>query len=446
MRKIAVFLAVLLSLALIAGCGRPAQQPQQPQPAPQQPTPQPAPAPKPPDPVKLRVSTHWGEGFKEKLLPYMEEYTRLNPHVTFEYESVPFEEYLKKVQVQHASGDAPDIYHLYSLWGVQLSRSKVIAELPGDVANFVKGDYTGAAVGGVTIDGKLWGVPTEINNYLLLYNKKLLQEAGFSGPPKTWEELYNMAKAITKKKADGSYERVGIAFMRGWDSAVVHPWMSLLFTEGGRFLTPDNKAAAFNTPEGIAALEFQVRLMKEGLTDPSVNFWAMFPGEQLAMIIMAPWWEDGLKGAMGDNFKNVGVAPVPVGKSGKPATVAYSWFWAVAQPSKNKEEAWKFLHWLNSAQQGQKGSRMGAYLTSVGIIPGRTADMEAYPERLNDDFTKPFIDALAHTTPEPNIPQGQEVKTALMREIEEAWFGRKSPAEALKAAEEQINKILKEAE
>lgn len=442
MRRFAGSIAAVLSvLLLLAGCGtKPAASPAPASEAPK------AEAPKAPTPVVLRVATHWGEGFQDKLEPYLHEYTKLNQHVTFKYESVPFDEYLKKVQVSHTSGDAPDIYHVYSLWGVQLSRSKVIAETPPNISTLVKDQYTPAAVGGVTIDGKVWGIPTEINNYMLIYNKRLLKEAGFDNPPKTWEEVYTVAKAVTKKKADGSYEQAGIAFLKGWDSAVVHPWMALLLTEGGQFLSADNQTVRFNSAEGLSALDFQVRLIKEGITDPSLNGLGMFPTGQLGMIIMAPWWEDTLKKAMGDSFQDVGVAPVPVGKSGKPATVAYSWFWGVSNLSKNKDEAWKFLQWLNTAQQeGTKGGRMGQYLVSVGIIPGRKDDLEAFPDQLNDVFTKPFIDAFAHTVAEPNIPQGQEAKTALMREIENAWFDKKTPAEALKAAEEQFTKILKEA-
>ena len=392
----------------------------------------------------IRIATHWGEGYQEKLLPFIEEYEKLNPDIDIQYESAPFEEYFKKIQVSALSGEAPDIYHVYSLWGVQLKRAGALDKPSPDVVNFVRNEYVDAGIKGVTIDGEVWGIPTEIDNYMLLYNKKLLAEAGYTAPPRTWDELYNMAKKITRYNQDGTIDVAGVAFMKGWDSAVVHPFLSLLMSNGGKFMNEDLSKTLIDSPEAIETLEFENKLFKDKVSDPGIDFWKLFPAGKVAMIIMAPFWEDGLKSGMGENFKDVGVAPVPYGKAGKPASAAYTWFYAVNSKSKVKDEAWKFLMWLNSAREGSKASRMGDFLVKIGIIPARIADVEAHPAELGDDFTKPFVDALPYSTVEPNIPQGQEIKTTLMQEIEESWYGKKTAEQALKAAAEKINKILSE--
>ncbi|MCL4426384.1 MAG: sugar ABC transporter substrate-binding protein [Firmicutes bacterium] len=393
--------------------------------------------------VTIRVATHWGQDYSvEELMPYIAEYQKLNPNVEIKYEAVPFGEYFKKVQVSHLSGDAPDIYHVYSLWGVQLSRSGVIAEAPQDVVDFTKKEYAPAALAGANFDGKIWGIPTEIDDYQLYYNKKLLADAGYKEPPKTLEELYTMAKKITKLKPDGTIDVAGISFMKGWESAYVHPFMSLVLSNGGRFLTDDGKKAAFNSPEGVEALEFEGKLFKEKITDPSLDYEKLFPVDKAAFVIMAPYWKNGLKKTMGEKFSNVGIAPIPVGKSGKPNTTGYTWFFAVDKNSKVKEEAWKFLLWLNGAKSASdKTSRIGTYLTTLGVIPGRLGDQEAQPG-LQDGFSKPFVEALKYTTVEPNLPMGQEIKTELARQIEEVWYGRKTAKAALDDAAAKVNEIL----
>lgn len=393
--------------------------------------------------VTIRIATHWGQDYSvEELMPYIQEYQRLNPNVEIKYEAVPFGEYFKKVQVSHLSGDAPDIYHVYSLWGVQLSRSGVIAEAPQNIQDFVKKEYTPAAVAGATFDGKLWGIPTEIDNYQLYYNKKLLADAGYKAPPATWNELYTMAKKTTKLNADGTIDVAGISFMKGWESAYTHPFVALLLTNGGRFLSDDGKKAAFNSPEGVGALEFEGRLFKDKITDPSLDYEKLFPADKAAFVIMAPYWKNGLKKTMGDKFSNVGIAPIPVGKTGKPYTSGYTWFFTVDKNSKVKDEAWKFLLWLNGAKSDtDKNSRIGTYLTTLGVIPGRIGDQQNQPG-LQDSFSKPFVDALQYTTVEPNLPQGQEIKTELARQIEEVWYGRKAAKAALDDAAAKVNEIL----
>lgn len=393
--------------------------------------------------VTIRIATHWGQDYSvEELMPYIQEYQRLNPNVEIKYEAVPFGEYFKKVQVSHLSGDAPDIYHVYSLWGVQLSRSGVIAEAPQNIQDFVKKEYTPAAVAGATFDGKLWGIPTEIDNYQLYYNKKLLADAGYKAPPATWNELYTMAKKTTKLNADGTIDVAGISFMKGWESAYTHPFVALLLTNGGKFLSDDGKKAAFNSPEGVGALEFEGRLFKDKITDPSLDYEKLFPADKAAFVIMAPYWKNGLKKTMGDKFSNVGIAPIPVGKTGKPYTSGYTWFFTVDKNSKVKDEAWKFLLWLNGAKSDtDKNSRIGTYLTTLGVIPGRIGDQQNQPG-LQDSFSKPFVDALQYTTVEPNLPQGQEIKTELARQIEEVWYGRKAAKAALDDAAAKVNEIL----
>lgn len=148
-------------------------------------------------------------------------------------------------------------------------------------------NYHPVAVKGATIDGKIRGIPTEIDNYCLVYNKALLRKEGFTEPPKTWEELITMGKKLTKYDARGRITQYGFVFLAGWDSAVVHPYLSLVYSNGGRFLSSDSKRCLLDSREAISALEAEVRLFKEKITDLSGNVFD-FPNGNIAMMIMAP--------------------------------------------------------------------------------------------------------------------------------------------------------------
>lgn len=393
--------------------------------------------------VTLTVSTHFETGQIEYLQAYAEEYERLNPGIKIELLSTPFGEFLTRLQVMQASGVGADISHLYSLWMPELRDQGLIAPPPAAVVRDIAENYVSTAVEGVTLDGQTYGYPTEINNYGLVYNKRIFSEAGYVDPPATWDELVEMGKRFTIRSADGHITQAGYAFLSGWDSAVVHPYLALLFSDGGRLFSEDNRESLLHASEAVGALEKQVRLFEEGVTDPTVNLWGGFPSGQLAMLVMAPWWESALKTSMGDSFQDVGVAPIPAGAAGS-KSVLYTWFWAVNERSQHQDEAWAFLSWLNQKKAEGETSRMGDFLVTLGIIPSRWDDIQGYPDQLFDQYTAPFISFLEDSIPEPIVYGGQEIKNIMWAEIENAWYGRKPARNALLDAKLQIDAILRE--
>lgn len=409
--------------------------------------------------TKLVWQVHWsdfqvegvytGEGANRKLVSkglrqYVEEYMKLHPDIEIEIQSVPMEEYLQKVLVARSSGVAPDIYGIYSLWGVQLVQNGILDAPPQAVVNDVKQNYTPVSVAGATIDSKIWGIPMEVGNYCLVYNKELLKAKGYTSPPKTWKELVDMASNLTVRDKSGVITQYGFAFLAGWESAVVHPYFGLLWDLGGDFLSPDFKKCVVNSPEGVQALEAELELFKTGGTDPAGSVWA-FPEGKVAMMIMASWYEQSLKQGLGNKYeKVVGVAPVPYVK--KPVNAGYTWFLAVDSASKNKKAAWDFLMWFTAEVQKPKNTtRLGDLMVeTIGSLPCREIDLANHPDTLNDLYTKTFVEELKNSRPEPNVAQGAEVKTILANEIVEAWHGRKTAKQALDDAALKINEILAE--
>lgn len=406
--------------------------------------------------IKLVMAVHWSDyqvnGVYDKngnlvskgLKQYVDEYMHLNHDVKIEIQSVAFDDYLKKILITHMSGKSADVYLLYSLWGVQLVDSGILNVPPRYISEDVKKNYVESAIKGTTINNVIWGIPIEVDNYALVYNKKLLKEAGYSHPPKTWDELVEMAPKLIKKDNKGAVKQYGFAFLAGWDSAVVHPYLSLLYSCGGKMLAPGYKKCLLNSPEAIKALNEELRVFKNGGTDPSASVWNFAQGT-VAMIIMAPWYESSLKIAFGDKFaETVGVAPIPY--IDKPANVSYAWFTGVDSTCKHKKQAWKFLSWLCSEiQPNTKTTRLGDLMAeTIGAIPPRIIDLKNHPKQLEDVYTRTFIKELKHSIPEPNVVQGAEIKTTLMNEIVKAWHGEQTAKQALEKATKKINEILSE--
>jgi multiple sugar transport system substrate-binding protein len=397
--------------------------------------------------ANLVVLTHWGA--EAQLAPFqalLDEYQEANPNVTIEYQTVAFGELLNRITTGQLGGDAPDVYHFYNLWLPEFAMSQLLATPPDDVLSDIQAGYAEGTISGASFGGDLWGYPTEVNVWQLLYNRQMLADAGIETPPATWDELREVAAQLTQR--DGDEVTIGgLELNHTWDSAVVHPWVSLLWSNGGEYVADDFSEVLFNGPAGVETLQLQVDMLTEGSALATHEDDDLFMNGLAAMIFMPNFWGSDLRAGMQGGIENVGVAPIPASEGNQSTAVQYEWLWGVSEGSANQEAAWAFLQWLNSPRDDnpENSSPMGDFLTSaLNAIPGRTTDQEAHASVIEDPFVGPFVESLQTSRPEPLIPGAQEIKTNLQTQIEAAWFGQKSPEDALDDAANEANRILAE--
>lgn len=412
----------------------------------------------PADKIKLTYAVHWsnkdqregiynaqGQLVSKGLQQYLDEYTALHPNIEIAIQIIPYTEYADTLQALSDADLAPDIYQIYSPWGASYVQNGILDNPPQYIKDDVIQNYVSTA--GVTIAGNIWGIPTEINDFALLYNKELFKEGGLvdssgnANYPKTWAELVTMATKLTKRDSAGNISQYGIAFLDE-DWQVVDPFLSLLFSNGGRYLSSDLRTSLFNSPAGVAALEAELALFKNGATDINGNFFDFKTGK-VAMVIAPPWTKSGFMEAFGDKFDaTVGVAPFPPLK--KQTTLGYSWFMGVMDKSQYKAEAWEFLKWISTDIQPETGTtRYGDLLANtIGAIPSRKVDFESHKTVLGDSFTGVYVDQMKNAVAEPNVAYSNSIKAALMAEIQAAWVGEKSAAAALTAAAKAVDQLL----
>ncbi|WP_409271525.1 ABC transporter substrate-binding protein [Neobacillus sp. SCS-31] len=404
--------------------------------------------------VKISYLTHWAAPQVEELKAAIKKYNETNKNVEIEVRAVPFGNLLTTLTTQSSGSGAPTITSIYELWLSQLVKDGITAPAPGEYANDIQANYPGGLVQAITNDGKVYGYPNEVNLYALNYNERLFNEAGLSGPPKNWEELLDYSKKLTKKGKSGKVEQQGFGIITSWNSGVVHPWLSLLYSNGGQLLD-DRHQPVLDSKEAKEVTDLYKQLIDEGITDPSMGianasttgpYLDNFANEKTAMIIMANWWQSALADSMGDKFKNIKTAAVPVGPSGDGShSVSYSWLTTVnakANP-KQQEEAWKFLQWLNGEESGTDGSSaMGDILMGMGIIPSRNSDVNSHQDELNTPFLKSYVEELKNAKSFPIVLGGNELTTTLQQQLEAMEFGNASPKKALDGAQQAISDLM----
>ncbi|GIQ61582.1 ABC transporter substrate-binding protein [Paenibacillus cisolokensis] len=398
-------------------------------------------------PVTLTLLSHYVGQNEVAFKPYIDQWNSENPDIQIKLTPVDFGELLRTIMTKQTAGQAPDLMHIYTLWGGQLAKNNVLAFAPDDVAADIEANYPASAVAASSIDGRVYGYPTEVQAYGLFYNKKLLQEAGYGGPPKTWDELIEMAQHIERDDGSGMPSVQGFGFLRGYAGKVVQPFMALMATAGGTLLTDDMSAAALDTEAAKRTIDLYAKVYgKDGITDIGFPTQQAFGSGKAAMTIEAGWWAGSLKTLMKDGYADIGAAPLPSPDGLTQGSLAYTWAWSVNAKSKHQEEAWKFLKWFNTQKVKNDMTPQGNFLLEgFNVISTRASDMESetIKRKLEEDpVTKVFADALQYARPEQNPAAAAEIQDALFKQIENMWADKATKEEALAAAQKEIQAKL----
>jgi multiple sugar transport system substrate-binding protein len=349
--------------------------------------------------------------------------------------------------VRQAAGQGADILHPYCLWNGQLVQAGVLRPAPSEHAEEIRRGYGGAAVGASSVGDRIYGYPTEVQTYALYYNKRLLREAGIEHPPRTWRELEEAAYRTAKRDRYGNTLVQGFGLSTYDDSTTVGQTLALLNAAGGTFVSADGRSTAIDSPAGRAVFDLEHRLVVKGASAPGVNVYKAFQSGQVAMVVSAGWWTGSLKTEMGKDYRDVGVAPLPVPEADdRRATLSTGFMLGVNTASGHPREAWEFLRWLNTekvgtqkAKKGATATRMSSLQVSVGSLTGRADDMRTLLSEGSDPNLRPFLDALAYAVPEPNVPGAQQAKSLLRKNIEALWTGQQSVDESLRTIRRQVD-------
>jgi multiple sugar transport system substrate-binding protein len=209
-------------------------------------------------------------------------------------------------------------------------------------------------------DGRMNVLPLNQDLFILFYNRDLLAAKGFNAPPKTYDEMFSMAKTLNDP-SKGITGFVG----RGLKNANVVLYDNILLGWDEETVTPDGRKLLTDTPEAIAAGEWYQKIMRECGPQGSIGFnWnecqTTFSQGRAAM-----WWDGiGFSAPLLDPTKSkivdkVGFAPVPAGPRAHYCATFIDGI-GIPATAKNKKAAWLFLQWIAGKQMMNEQLRSGS--------------------------------------------------------------------------------------
>jgi multiple sugar transport system substrate-binding protein len=302
------------------------------------------------------------------------------------------------------------------------------------------GDLAPGLVQGMTVDGKLIGIPVRHATGGLFYNEALLEEAGIGAPPATLEELVAQAKKLTFTAKSGTPV---VGMILASDLAVFPVSFARAF--GGDFVTKDFKLLP--SPEAMEkALAVLNDMFNAGAlprsyattrNDDQVT-WMQQGRAAFTMITYARYKQFNKPGQslFPGKIKAVpfpGSASLPAGEM---AAVTEAWGMSIPANFPDKELAWSYIKEVSSkrvtlgmARNGNGPVRISTYADASFAEANPLAAIEAKTLATARGAFPPF-------------PQAARAQQLFLEEVQLAVIGRKPVKEAVQAMVNRIAPLL----
>jgi sn-glycerol 3-phosphate transport system substrate-binding protein len=293
-----------------------------------------------------------------------------------------------------------------------------------------------------TYKGKVYGIPFQRSTIVLYWNKDAFQEAGLdpNRPPATWNEMVSMAQKLVKKDASGNVTRWGVEV----PSTGYAYWMFQAFARenGQDLMNRDGNQTNYDNPDVIAALQYwrdlgaKYHVMPEGTVEWGTLRQAFTEGKTAMM-----WHTTGNLTAVKDTAKfPFGVAMLPASKQRGSPTGGGNFYLFKKTTPEERQAALKFVKFMTTPE------RAAAWSIATGYVATRP---DAYETPRLKEYAAGFPQAVVardqfqYATPELSTFQTGRVRKALDDAIQAALTGQKAPAQALKDAQAEADRLLR---
>lgn len=415
MRSVFFMLMALVLLVGTVGCGSPAAA----------------------GPATVRVLTMEQAGpTVDEMNAIVGEFNQANPNIKVEIEYVSYDALHDKITTAMASKPpAYDVFLVDDIWYAEFAKAGYSLDVTSRITKDMRDKVFPAAWDITTVSSKVYGMPWLLDEKYFFYNEDLLAQAGFTAPPATWEELVAQAQ-VMKDKGIVEYP---IVWSWGQYEAAICDWVVLLAGNGGT-LMDDKGAPTFNSPAGVKTLEWMVKSIDDGITNPaSVSYVEedvrnVFSQGKAAFAVNWNYMFD-LVNFNADESQVTGkikmaLMPAFEGSGVKSSSINGSMGFSVAATSANPDAAWKYVEFLTSESTQNKYSAHLLPIWKTSFEGENLTTLQGYTQAAA--VTVPmFNEQFPYAVVRPKVAYYPEASKALQLALQEALTKTKSAQQAL---------------
>jgi len=337
-----------------------------------------------------------------------------------DYGNAPWAQYRETMVTKFAGGAPVDLLWVSDAWLPEWAEAGWIA--PVDGYDFLMGynaDVVPFCTDSMTYKGHQYGLTYYTDYMAFLYDADKLAAAGFSAPPKSWDEVVEQS-LVMKQKGISDFPLMLPMAQESW---LIEFLSALVFSHGGSF-TDDAGKAVLQDPKkgGVAALRFAVdAVQKHKIVSPACvetgelaalkalsaggPAFAILPKYRLRVL------NDPAQSKVAGKIRQ---ALMPMGKDGSHATVGWMRFHgmsaATAKDKARAERTARLIEWFG-------GKADGKYLFQKILFLDAGSDFGVKP--LYDD---PDIQAAYAKFADFETVRAQQA-LARKKDVIQPWFG-----------------------
>ncbi|OGX60979.1 MAG: ABC transporter substrate-binding protein [Paenibacillus sp. RIFOXYA1_FULL_44_5] len=342
-KVVSVSLSLILSLSLLAACGKAVDTKQGSAAATTAPAASATAAQKAESSIKGKITflTNRTDMIDKEYKDYAVRFKQKYPDADVEFEALT--DYDKNLKIRMASGEMPDVVLIPTIPNTDLP--KYFAPLD-DLGLNDKIYFKDSKAQ----DGKLYGIASGSSTVGIVYNKKAFAAAGITSVPKTLDEFYADSDKLKAKGIIPLASNFKDKWPLGYWGQQVPIMIAGSATVGNDRMksdTPYTLDGPYGKSMGILKTMYQKGYLEKDIN--STN-WEQSKKDvasgKFAMYLIGNWVinqviENGAKS------EDIGFFPFPKDNSGKlNATLDPDWFYAVNKNSKNVETAKAFVKWM----------------------------------------------------------------------------------------------------
>lgn len=347
----------------------------------------------------------------------------------------------QKYIVAMSSNESPDV--------ITGSNQEVISyqsnSLVENLNDYVKKDnldlsvYSEQALQANTIADGLYALPTDAYTIQMFYNKDILKEIGYTDPPKTVEEMYDMAIKATTLDKNGNIDRMGYPLfpLASARQELIYGFGGRWWAEDGKTLTPDSQGVLDSLNMNVKYRQkYNIQKVQAFVATANTNRYTekdmFFSGKQLFRFD-GSWLPTMMKKY--NSTVNYGIALIP-GTKANPDLAGTSRFetdsLSIPVVAPNKEGAWDFIKYFSNSEATK------TMLLGTGNLPALKSlytdkDILAIPGYSD------FINALKleKGIQYPQIADLAKYTSLTDEYLDYVYNGTKTPEQAMKELKEQ---------
>ena len=338
------------------------------------------------------------------------------------------------IQNAQTKSDAFTILNVDVVWTAEFAANGWIEQIPED--KFPLDKILKPVTETTKYFNKVYAVPYLTDGGMLYYRKDLLDAAGVSEPPKTWDDMKAACQKVQAKNPGigcyagqfEKYEGLTVNFSEAVQSA-------------GGVVVDDQGKPNVNTPEAKKGLDFLVEGFKSGVIPKDAITYKEEEGRRVfqdGKLIFHRQWPYQYTKANATDSKvkgKFGVAPLP-GLSGPGKSSLGGHNLAISKFAKNKGTAIEFIKFLTSETEEKTHLQKTSEAPVYGSLYDDPGLQKQFP------YLSTLRASVENAVARPRVHKYGDTTNAIQEEAYAALTGKKSSDQALQDLQTKLESII----